>query len=69
MISNFIGLELNFIKAQLTCWEIIVDYLEFPGSALNLEQNGMEVLEIGNTYQADHAQSNGKIAESALDHI
>ena len=34
-----------------------------------LEQNGMEVLEIGNTYQADHAQSNGKIAESALDHI
>ena len=34
-----------------------------------LEQNGMETLIIGNTYQADHAQANGKIAESALDQI
>ena len=34
-----------------------------------LEQEGLECLDIGLTYQADHVQQNGKIASSALDHI
>ena len=34
-----------------------------------LEQEGLECLDIGLTYQADHAQQNGNIASSALDHI
>ena len=34
-----------------------------------LEQEGLQSLEIGLTYQADHAQANGNIASSALDHI
>ena len=34
-----------------------------------LEQEGLQCLNIGLTYQADHAQSNGKIASSPLDHL
>ena len=34
-----------------------------------LEQNGMKNIDIGNTYLADNTTQNGKIAESALDHI
>ena len=34
-----------------------------------LEQEGLQILEIGLTYQADHAQANGNIASSALDYI
>ena len=34
-----------------------------------LEQEGLECLDIGLTYQADHVQQNGNIASSALDHI
>jgi hypothetical protein len=34
-----------------------------------LDRNGFSYKNIGNTYFADHAQSNGKIAESALDHV
>ena len=33
-----------------------------------LTQNGMDVQELGNTFQADHACQNGTVAESALDH-
>ena len=34
-----------------------------------LEENGMKNMDIGNTYLADNATQNGKIIESALDHI
>ena len=34
-----------------------------------LEQEGLECIDIGLTYQADHVQQNGNIASSALDHI
>ena len=34
-----------------------------------LDRNGFSYKNIGNTYFADHAQSDGKIAESALDHV
>ena len=34
-----------------------------------LKQNGMKNIDIGNTYLADNTTQNGKIAESALDHI
>ena len=34
-----------------------------------LKQEGLECLDIGLTYQADHVQQNGNIASSALDHI
>ena len=34
-----------------------------------LEQCGFNVSDLGNTYNADHAQSNGNISESALDHV
>ena len=34
-----------------------------------LEQEGLQCLDVGLTYQADHAQLNGNIASSALDHI
>ena len=33
-----------------------------------IEQNGLSVLDVGNSYMADHAQANGNVAESALDH-
>ena len=33
-----------------------------------LEQNGLKVRDIGITFQADHMQPNGRVAESALDH-
>ena len=33
-----------------------------------IEQNGLSILNVGNTYMADHAQANGNVAESALDH-
>ena len=34
-----------------------------------LDRNGINYPFIGNTYFADHAQANGNIAESALDHV
>jgi exonuclease III len=34
-----------------------------------LEQNGLRVQDIGMTFQADHLQPNGQVAESALDHV
>ena len=34
-----------------------------------LEQEGLVNLDVGNTYQSDHVQANGKIAISALDHV
>ena len=34
-----------------------------------LDVNGLVCHQVGNTYQADHAQANGNIAESALDHV
>ena len=34
-----------------------------------LDQWGLDVSDLGNTYNADHAQSNGNIAESGIDHI
>ena len=34
-----------------------------------LDRNGLSYKNIGNTYHADHAQVNGKVAESALDHV
>ena len=34
-----------------------------------LEQEGLVNLDVGNTYQSDHVQSNGKIAISAIDHV
>ena len=34
-----------------------------------LEQEGLQCLDVGLTYQADHAQPNGNVASSALDHI
>jgi hypothetical protein len=33
-----------------------------------LTQNGLDVQEVGNTFQADHACQNGTVVESALDH-
>ena len=35
----------------------------------SLNQNGLTVLKLGNTYQANHALANGHVAESAIDHI
>ena len=34
-----------------------------------LEQEGLQCLDVGLTYQANHAQPNGNIASSAIDHI
>ena len=34
-----------------------------------LEQSGITVRNVGNTYMADHMQKNGYIAESAIDHV
>ena len=34
-----------------------------------LDLNGLRVNYIGNTYLADHAQNNGNIAESEIDHV
>ena len=34
-----------------------------------LDQNNLINAEIGTIYMSDHVQSNGKIAESALDHV
>ena len=34
-----------------------------------IEQNGLSILNVGNTYMADHAQKNGKVAESSIDHV
>ena len=34
-----------------------------------LDQNVITIHKMGNTYQADHAQSNGNIVESAIDHV
>ena len=34
-----------------------------------LDQNGLINKEVGVTYQSDHLQVNGQIAESALDHV
>ena len=34
-----------------------------------LNRNGHSYKNIGNTYHANHAQVNGKVAESALDHV
>ena len=36
---------------------------------LVLDTNGLKIETVGNTYQADHAQANGNIAESAIDHV
>ena len=33
------------------------------------DENGIKIQKVGNTYQADHAQANGNIAESAIDHV
>ena len=35
----------------------------------SLEANNLEVLNVGNTYLANHAQKNGVIATSAIDHV
>ena len=35
----------------------------------SLEQSGLTNADIGITYMSDHAQTNGQIAESALDHV
>ena len=32
-------------------------------------RNDLECLEVGITYQADHMQANGHIAECAIDHV
>ena len=34
-----------------------------------LDQNGLRVQNVGPTFQADHIQSNGKVAESSIDHV
>ena len=34
-----------------------------------LDQCGLMSKEVGKTYQSDHLQTNGQIAESALDHV
>ena len=34
-----------------------------------LDRNGLSYFDLGNIYHADHAQANGNIAESALDHV
>ena len=34
-----------------------------------LELNGLRIQNVGPTYQADHMQENGRIAESSLDHV
>ena len=34
-----------------------------------LVQCGMTSVEVGTTYMADHAQKNGEIAESSIDHV
>ena len=34
-----------------------------------IDENGIKIENVGNTYQADHAQANGNISESALDHV
>ena len=34
-----------------------------------LEQSGITVRNVGNTFMADHMQKNGYIAESAIDHV
>ena len=34
-----------------------------------LEENDILVCDLGNTYQANHAQRNGEVAESAIDHV
>ena len=34
-----------------------------------LDQNGLKVCSVGNTYFADHAQKNGNVAISAIDHV
>ena len=34
-----------------------------------LAQYGLEISDLGPTYQADHAQSNVDISESSIDHI
>ena len=34
-----------------------------------IDQHGLKIHDVRNTYQADHAQKNGNIAESAIDHV
>ena len=34
-----------------------------------LDQYGLEIAELGSTFQTDHIQKNGDISESSLDHI
>ena len=34
-----------------------------------LEQCGLIIKDVGTTYYADHAQANGNIAESSIDHV
>ena len=34
-----------------------------------LNQNGLIIKEVGNSYVANHVQKNGNISESALDHV
>ena len=34
-----------------------------------VSQNEILIEDVGNTYQADHAQANGNIAESEIDHV
>ena len=34
-----------------------------------LEQNGLQIQQVGKTYQADHTSANGTVASSALDHV
>ena len=34
-----------------------------------MEQNGMSIYMLGDTYLANHCQQNGNVAHSAIDHI
>ena len=35
----------------------------------SLEQCGIDIYDMGNTFQSDHLQSNGQVAMSLLDHV